>query len=81
MLIIEIVLTIVAWQRGWKWKALLPTGIAFGIGSIVGFSVGNSGGSLEDVTWVVIFDIIAIIVLIMMCINKPASKSVTPPIN
>jgi hypothetical protein len=33
MLIAEIIMTVIAWRRGWRWKALLPVAVAimFGI--------------------------------------------------
>lgn len=74
MKILVVLLTIVAWRHGWRWKALLPVGICVGMAFLIGPGVESSGGS--DMVWVVI---IAIIVLILMCIKKPASKSVTPP--
>ncbi len=79
LLVLVVFLTIVAWRHGWKWKALLPVGICVGIGFLIGLGVGSSSGSVSDMGWVVILDIIAIIVLIVMCIKKPASRSVTWP--
>ena len=64
MLILEIILTIVAWGRGWKWLALLPLGIAFGIGLIAGAS------GVTDLTSLIWIDVVAIIVLIGMAIKK-----------
>jgi hypothetical protein len=66
MIIVEILLTIWAWNRGWKWYSLLPLGIAVFIGLIAGFSIGTSGGSTNDVGWVVVFDVLATIALIIM---------------
>lgn len=62
----EIFLTFFAWRRGWKWLALLPVGICLAIGFFAGLVVGSSGGSTEDLGWVTILDVIAIIVLIVM---------------
>jgi len=71
MLIVEIILTIAAWGRGWKWLSLLPLGIAFGIGLIY----GASGGNVEDMGAIVLVDVAAIIALIVMTIvRKPGTE-------
>ena len=75
MLIIEIILTIVAWGRGWKWLAILPLGLAFGVGLIAGAS-GATMNDLESLIWV---DILAIIALVVMSIvKKPGTQTETP---
>lgn len=66
MLIIEIILTIIAWNRGWKWWALLPLGIAFGFG----FIAGASGMSQSDLEGLLFLDVIAIIALVIMIAVK-----------
>ncbi len=70
MLIAEIILTIIAWNRGWRWYSLLPVGIAVAIGLLIGFVIGLDGGSPEDAEWVITFDILAILVLLYMCFTK-----------
>ncbi len=78
-LIAEILLTIFAWRNGWKWLSLLPVGIAMVIGLIVGMGIGASGGSVDAVKgFVVIFDILAIIALIVMVSKKPKDKTELP---
>lgn len=77
-LIAEILLTIFAWRRGWRWLALLPVGIVLAIGFFIGVGIGASGGSINDIKGgYVIFDILAIIALIVMVSVKPKSKKVT----
>jgi hypothetical protein len=72
MLIVEIILTVFAWRKGWKAWALLPVGIALAIGLLIGFSVGASGGNAESVRGIGIFlDIVAIGVLIYMTAKGP----------
>ena len=68
MIILQIILTIIAWHRGWKWYSLLPVGLAFGIGFIAGASLGVNG-SIEELSWIRL-DIAAIIALIFMAIIK-----------
>jgi uncharacterized membrane protein YfcA len=76
MLIIEIILTIVAWRKGWNWLSLIPIGVAFCIGLILGAS---SQGQPVDVMTVVIWDILAIIALIVMVAVNPPGKKIEPP--
>jgi uncharacterized membrane protein YfcA len=74
LLIAEFILTIFAWRNGWRWYSLIPIGVAVVIGIIIGISVGASGGSVDDVNGVaLIFDIGAVIALIVLCAKKPKS--------
>ena len=50
MLLIEVILTIVAWRKGWRWRVLVPWGVALGASLLLGMAVGASGGSVEDVS-------------------------------
>lgn len=46
MLIIQIIMTVVAWKKGWGPKALLPMVIGLGLAFIIGFTaVGGRWGS------------------------------------
>jgi hypothetical protein len=75
MLIIEIILTVIAWQKGWRWLSLIPIGAAFCIGLLIGMS----GGTIN--AGVVFVDVLAIIALIIMCFKKPNETSIQPPTN
>lgn len=73
LLVLEIGLTIAAWRRGWKGWALLPLGIGFGIGFLIGLIMSASGASEESIFAVgFLGDVICIGVLIGM-ILKPRS--------
>jgi len=37
----QIILTVVAWNNGWRWLALIPMASAFIIGFIIGMVVGE----------------------------------------
>jgi hypothetical protein len=66
LLILEIMLTVTAWRKGYKGFALLPVGLAL----LAGFSIGanNPGADIFSVIWI---DILAIIVLgIMIAVAK-----------
>ncbi len=77
MLIIQIVLIIFAWKNGWKWMSLLPTIICFFIGFLIGVGIDIGGGEVTSdvIRFSAIFDIIAIIALILMIANKPTEKN------
>ena len=64
LLLIEIGLTIWAWNSGWKWLALLPMGIIMIIGFTIGFLIGMNGGTSVEGVW--ILDLICIGILIFM---------------
>jgi hypothetical protein len=64
-LIIQIILTVWAWNRGWKSKALGPIAIALSIGLMAGaWELPVSAGMM------IIVELGAIIALAMMVINK-----------
>lgn len=76
MLILEIILTIIAWRKGWKWLSLVPMAMPIIIGFFTGVGIGLSGGSVDEIPgFMIIFDIIAVIALIIMCFKSPKSKS------
>ena len=64
MLIVQIILTIVAWNKGWKAYSLIPVGAAF----FVGFVIGASGGEIGPTAMAV--DALSILALIIMIFNK-----------
>ena len=75
LLVLEICLIIVAWQRGWKGWALLPSAITFGGAYIIGdimFASGSSGESILSMG--LVCDVISIGALIAMIV-KPRKKS------
>jgi uncharacterized membrane protein YfcA len=75
LLIAEIILTIFAWRNGWKWYALIPLGICMVIGFLIGLIVGMFGGTLPALSPVLIFDLLAIVALIVMVCKKPKPES------
>jgi len=72
LLIAEFLLTIFAWRAGWKWYALIPVAIPVTIGLI-----GGASGAIDpgDVGALVLFDIGAIIALIIMIVKKKKASS------
>jgi len=70
-LIFEVVLTVVAYKRGWKWIAILPVGICIIIALGIGFVGGLTGCSLQTlIPYLISLDIMTILALIWMSIKK-----------
>ena len=66
-LIIEIVLTIAAWRKGWRWYALIPLAITGSIGFSAGFVIGAFGGTVMGfLPYFILLDLACIAVLIVM---------------
>jgi len=65
MLILEIILTVTSWNRGFKAWALLPVGVAVSVGFLIGLSNPQiaQGDDYLSLVWL---DVMAIIVLISM---------------
>jgi hypothetical protein len=70
ILILEIILTIIAWQRGWKWKALIPVTAAFIMGIFLA-TISIATGNIPNPSSTVMWDIMAVIALIILCSIKP----------
>jgi hypothetical protein len=81
LFIIEVILTIFAWRNGWRWISLIPVGICVLLGFTAGFSAGLSGATSLNAGWLVIFDVIAIIALIVMINKKPKSDETKKLLN
>jgi hypothetical protein len=76
-LVAEIVLTIMAWNKGWKWQALLPFGIGYPMAFLIGLMIGYSGGNVADAQPVgFVIDLIILGILIAMVVK--GKKEVLP---
>ena len=62
--IIEIILTIIAWEKGWKWSSLIPMFGAF----IIGIIFGLAGIAIN---YLIFVDISAVIALVIMSFKSP----------
>jgi peptidoglycan/LPS O-acetylase OafA/YrhL len=49
LLLIEIVLIVIAWRKGWKAWALVPIAVAFCTGLICGVVCGLTGTDVEQI--------------------------------
>src|SRR3989442_1133096 len=83
LFVIEVLLTIAAWRKGWGAKALIPLGIGLAVAMLLGAMVGASGGP-RAVTQVfplfVLMDLAVIGVLVRLALRAPeeAPLSVVP---
>jgi hypothetical protein len=75
MLILEIVLTIAAYRRGWKGYALLPGALALLAGFLVGLAAQANGGTAAATPAAILVDIACIVALIVMARRAPAGQS------
>lgn len=66
--ILQIVLTIAAFFRGWKWKALIPLVVGFTLGFIVPTLSGGQEPSWFQ-SFVTVYNIVVIIALVVMIIK------------
>lgn len=82
MLIIEIILTVITWRRGWRWWALVPLAGAFTAGVLlgIGINVGVFPENFLESPWLLLGDGVALIALIMMAYKKPDLPSQIPAI-
>ena len=65
LLILEIILTIVSWRKGWRGWALLPAGIVGFIAFIIGAMAGAAGYSGTQVRGLTV----AILPLDLLCVG------------
>ena len=71
LLALEIGLAIAAWHRGWKGWALLPLGIAAGIGFLGVLIIGASGGAEESALAIgLVGDVIGIGIVVAMVVKS-----------
>jgi uncharacterized membrane protein YfcA len=73
ILIIEIILTVNVWRKGWKWKALIPIASFFTLGFLIGVTVTLAGGQVNVLVLLPI-DLLCIFVLIVMSNKSPQKK-------
>jgi len=74
--IVEIILTVVAWRRGWKAWALLPLGVCFILALLLGAAVTASGGSVEAAFPVLfLLDLACVGVLLGLVTTRPSQPN------
>lgn len=77
LLIVEIMLTVAAWKKGWRGWALLPVAVCFATAFLLGAAAGANGASPDDFVGVgLVLDILLVIALGVMIARAPAAKQV-----
>jgi len=72
--IFQIILTIIARNRGWRWLSLIPIAVGLVLGFLIGAIGISMGYSIEDLRWSIILDLLLYAVLIYMCL-KPKQNN------
>jgi len=73
---LEIILAIAAWKRGWKGWAFLPIAITAALGFMIGIASGGQGGSFENLLPLALVLDGACIVTLIVLIAKPRKASI-----
>jgi len=79
LLVIEIMLTASAWNKGWKGLALVPWAIMFALAWMVGTSMAGTASEDETFGVLLTLDILLIVVLaIMAAVGRKPSQPAVP---
>jgi len=83
LLIVEVLLTVAAWRRGWKGWALLPWAVCFFTAFIGGAFIGAAGGPVDEAAIMglgTLLEIVLIIIpLAVMSLWAPERKQIQMP--
>lgn len=75
MLILQIILSVIAWFRGWKWYALIPLSVGIIITLLLKYFMINSNNALQMKLFASISAVVINLVLLFLCIIKKPIKS------
>lgn len=80
MILLELILVIVTWRRGWRWWSLLPWACAYVLAFSIGFAMGAAGVRGQEAYLVLggVLEIFLIIALIVMAVIG-RKKNLPPP--
>ncbi len=71
-------LVILAWRRGWKWRALMPVLICYAINFVASFTIKfinlDNSTILLMILVCLLADIVMLLVIFLMAILKPKAK-------
>jgi hypothetical protein len=69
---LEGILTVAAWRKGWRARALWPMGIVIGMALLISAAVSMSDGSVERAALIgALLDVVCVGVLARLAIKKP----------
>jgi hypothetical protein len=74
LLLLQISFAAKAWRNGWRWRALMPLAIDWGICFLIGMAIGAAGGdSVEGAIPIMLLsEIGALVALVVMALRKPS---------
>jgi hypothetical protein len=74
-LIIEVILVVKAWRRGWRAWALVPPATAVFVGFLIGMAIATSGGTVDPLSPVFLFGDIACICVLCVMSARPLTRA------
>ena len=81
LLILEIALTVAAWRKGWRFRALVPLASAWVISFLMGASVGLAGGTIDKLApLLILLELTCTGVLIALASRSPRGAHVLPSV-
>ena len=75
MLILQLILSAIAWFRGWKWYALIPFTVGIIITLLIKYILINLSNAMTMKLVASISTVVINLVLLMFCIFKKPTKS------
>jgi hypothetical protein len=88
-LILDAWLMVVAWRKGWRWRAFLPLGVMMSVAFLMGLAIAAGGGDVRQAApLTLVLEFAALGVLIWIATRVPMSvpalgvhaHSVTTPV-
>ncbi len=82
MFIFEIILTVIAWRRGWGARALIPVSVAAAGGFLIGIGAAASGGTIEQVMGpAILLELFCFVALVYLAVTRrqsPVAETAPP---
>ena len=81
LIVIQIILTVVAWKRGWKVKSLLPIGIGMVLAFGIGLPAALAGVPEHNILMpLLLIDLGMLVSIIVMIFRKPKKDNEPYPV-
>ena len=77
-LILEMILMVKAWRRGWRAWALVPLATTLFVGFLVGMAIAASGGTLDTPPPVLLLGDVACVGVLGVMSARPRSRAEAP---
>jgi hypothetical protein len=79
-LIIEIILVVKAWRRGWRAWALVPPATTAFVGFLVGMAIAASGGTVDPLSPAILLGDVACIGVLGVMSVRPCTQTKVPDV-